>query len=198
MATCQTPLLDLDYQNHNRTFQLKKAYKNFTNFTPNPKRDLFIMKKPANNIIIKLFKSNMGNKTEVASSLNVSRQALYNWIESDKDLKAAINQQEESNIDFVESKLFEKIQGVETVKTNANGDDVYYSLPPSDTAIIFFLKTRAKNRGYVERQEITGKDGKNLVIGGFEYIVPQSENGSNKAKDKTNGQATPRIHSPAK
>ena len=96
----------------------------------------------------------MGNKTEVASSLNVSRQALYNWIESDKDLKQAIDQQEESNIDFVESKLFEKIQGVEIVKTNANGEPVYYSLPPSDTAIIFFLKTRARNRGYVERQEI--------------------------------------------
>ena len=58
--------------------------------------------------------------------------------------------------------MFEKIQGVETVKTAANGEPVYYTLPPSDTAIIFFLKTRAKNRGYVERQEITGKDGDNL------------------------------------
>ena len=154
MVTCQTPLLDLDYQDRNRTFHQKKAYKNFTNFTT--------IKKPANDIIIKLFKSNMGNKTEVALSLNVSRQALYDWIDKDPDLREAIKHQEEANIDFVESKLFEKIQGVETVKTAANGEPVYYTLPPSDTAIIFFLKTRAKNRGYVERQEITGKDGDNL------------------------------------
>ena len=28
--------------------------------------------------------------------------------------------------------------------------------------MIFFLKTKAKHRGYIERQEITGKDGDNL------------------------------------
>lgn len=123
------------------------------------------MKKPANDIIIKLFESKMGNKTEVALALNVTRQALYNWIEKDSDLKETIKQQEEANIDFVESKLFEKIQGIETIKTNTNGDEVYYSLPPSDTAIIFFLKTRAKHRGYIERQEIDLTDSINVTIG---------------------------------
>lgn len=107
----------------------------------------------------------MGNKTEVALALNVTRQALYNWIEKDSDLKETIKHQEEANIDFVESKLFEKIQGIETIKTNTNGDEVYYSLPPSDTAIIFFLKTRAKHRGYIERQEIDLTDSINVTIG---------------------------------
>ena len=67
----------------------------FTNFTA--------IKKPSNSKIIELFRINMGNKTEVSEALNVSRTALYNWIESDKDLKQAIEQQEESNIDYVES-----------------------------------------------------------------------------------------------
>lgn len=127
------------------------------------------MKKPANDIIIDLFKSKMGNKTQIAEALNVSRYALYDWIKKDPKLKQEIEQQEEANIDFVESKLFEKIEGIEMVKINDKSEETYYTLPPSDTAIIFFLKTRAKNRGYVERQEITGKDGEPLIQ---KYVLP--------------------------
>ena len=111
------------------------------------------MKKPANDIIIELFRSKMGNKTKIAEALNVSRYSLYEWIKKDPALKQEIEQQEEANIDFVESKLFEKIKGIEMVKDNPNGEHSYYTLPPSDTAIIFFLKTRAKSRGYIERTE---------------------------------------------
>jgi hypothetical protein len=35
------------------------------------------------------------------------------------------------------------------------------------TAIIFYLKTQAKDRGYVERQELTGADGGKLQV---EYV----------------------------
>ena len=111
------------------------------------------MKKPANDIIIELFRSKMGNKTKIAEALNVSRYSLYEWIKKDPALKQEIEQQEESNIDYVESKLFEKINGIGLMKEDKNGEPVLYTLPPSDTAIIFFLKTRAKSRGYIERTE---------------------------------------------
>ena len=37
------------------------------------------------------------------------------------------------------------------------------------TAIIFFLKTQAKHRGYVERQEFTGKDSGDIPIRIVDY-----------------------------
>jgi hypothetical protein len=38
-------------------------------------------------------------------------------------------------------------------------------------AIKFYLKTKAKHRGYIERQEFTGKDGEPIL--GFNYIAPK-------------------------
>ena len=113
----------------------------------------------------------MGNKTEVAEALNVSRTALYNWIEGDSDLKEAIKAQEEANIDFTESKLFARIDGYEHPDVHISNyqgmiteTPLIKHYPPDPTSIIFFLKTRAKHRGYIERQEITGKDGEPLAV----------------------------------
>ena len=152
----------------------------FTNFTA--------IKKPSNSKIIELFRINMGNKTEVSEALNVSRTALYNWIEDDSDLKEAIEAQEESNIDFTESKLFSRIEGYEHPDTHISNfqgtitvTDIIKHYPPDPTSIIFYLKTRAKHRGYVERQEITGKDGSPLEV--QVYTLPDgTEINFNRAK----------------
>lgn len=119
------------------------------------------MKKPTNDIIIKLFESKMGNKTEVSEALNIARKTLYEWIDKDPDLKEAIKQQEEANIDFTESKLFSRINGYDHADvhiSNYQGDitvtDLTKHYPPDPTSIIFFLKTRAKHRGYIEKQEV--------------------------------------------
>jgi len=71
----------------------------------------------------------------------VARSTFYRWMDEDTAFKAAVEEIRESAIDHVESKLFSLIDSGDTGST------------------IFFLKTRAKKRGYVERSEITGADG---------------------------------------
>ena len=66
---------------------------------------------------------------------NISRRTFYDWKEQDEDFTQRIVEIDESRIDYVEGKLFENI---DANKTNE---------------ILFYLKTKGKNRGYVERQE---------------------------------------------
>ena len=67
---------------------------------------------------------------------DVTRQSFYHWQRTDEDFKEKIDAAKESLLDFAESKLMEIIkQG-------------------NVTALIFFLKTKGKKRGYVEKQEI--------------------------------------------
>lgn len=114
----------------------------------------------------------MGNKTEIATALGVSRYSLYKWIGDDLVLKEAIKQQEEANIDFTEGKLFARIKGYDHPDvhiSNYQGEitvtDLTKHYPPDPTSIIFFLKTKAKHRGYVERQEIDLTNDINVTIG---------------------------------
>ena len=61
---------------------------------------------------------------------------VYNWINKDNNFKNKVNEILEAQIDLVESKLIEKIQN------NDLG------------AIIFYLKTKAKNRGYTKKPAV--------------------------------------------
>ena len=74
----------------------------------------------------------------------ISRQAIEKRVNASPELQEVVRQSIEAMTDFAENKLYELIK---------EGDK---------TAIIFYLKCKAKNRGYVERQEMTGKDGQPL------------------------------------
>lgn len=86
---------------------------------------------------------------------NVPRSTYYHWLKEDEEFKKEVDDTQEEAIDFVEGQLFQKIKGVQIKKGETDdGEDIIYDLPPSDTAIIFYLKTKGKKRGYVEKQEI--------------------------------------------
>lgn len=118
-----------------------------------------------------------GIVTTACASIGLSRSTYYSWVESDKEFSDAVDEIRETAIDFVESKLMEKVGGVQAV-AHTKGGDIVYELPPSDTAIIFFLKTRGKKRGYIEKTEI---DMKGAIIMQFDQADEQI--GSDVQKD---------------
>lgn len=100
-------------------------------------------------MILELLEEHRGIVTSACKSLGLARATFYKWCNDDPEFKASVDEISETAIDFVESKLMEKINGVEVV----GQQETVYSLPPSDTAIIFYLKTKGKKRGYVEKSE---------------------------------------------
>lgn len=98
--------------------------------------------------------------SKAAESAGIARSTHYNWIDVDgeyydPEYHLAVKDIDESAIDHVESKLLEKIDGIQISKgTDDKGKPIIYDVPPSDTAIIFYLKTKGKKRGYVEKTEV--------------------------------------------
>lgn len=84
---------------------------------------------------LEIFKNTLCNITKACEKANITRQTFYVWCNSDRQFAEAIENIRESELDWAENQLKLKMAEKDT------------------TAIIFFLKTKAKHRGYVERQE---------------------------------------------
>jgi hypothetical protein len=78
----------------------------------------------------------LGIVSTACEKAGVSRQTHYNWLKDDPEYKAAVDQIQESVIDFAESHLYKLIK------------------EGNPAANIFYLKTKGKSRGYIERQEV--------------------------------------------
>lgn len=106
-----------------------------------------------------------GNVSLACKKMNtMSRQTYYAWMKDDPEFKQQVEDIQDGLIDFAEEKLFDLIDGAyEEVIHPLTGEVVNLRSKPNPTSVIFYLKTKGKNRGYIERQELTGKDGANLV-----------------------------------
>ena len=98
------------------------------------------------NLVISMLEQSRGVVTIACKNAGVSRSAFYEMLKDDPEFAERVEDAKEQAIDHVESKLFNLID---------NGDT---------GATIFFLKTRGKKRGYVERQEVTGADNTPIKI----------------------------------
>jgi hypothetical protein len=105
-----------------------------------------------------------GNITAACEAVRVSRMAYYRWLEN-TEFAEAIEDLYESLLDNAESKLHELINGV-TVERET-GDNVFiYTKPPDFNAIKYYLSTKGKKRGYVEKieSENTNKNDNTIKI----------------------------------
>jgi len=98
------------------------------------KKERFKTKK-AKEMIISNYIRTTGNISMLCKMVGIGRATFYRWMEKDKRFREAIEAESEGLIDFVENKLFALIN------------------EKNPAAIFFFLKTRAKHRGYVEQWE---------------------------------------------
>ena len=69
------------------------------------------------------------------NEVGIARQTHYEWYKEDAEYHSSVDAIADIAVDFAESKLHDQINKGDT------------------TAIIFYLKTKGKRRGYVERQE---------------------------------------------
>lgn len=97
-----------------------------------------------------------GNITEAAKALKVTRQYLHIRIKDDESLKQIVTDAREALVDVAESQALTQIKQGNTAM------------------IIFTLKTLGKSRGYVERNEVTGADGKDFPGSNVVIILPDN------------------------
>lgn len=86
--------------------------------------------------MLEALEASLGIVSTAAKKANVGRSTHYKWMDEDADYKKAVEAVQESVLDFAESHLYKLVK------------------EGNPAATIFFLKTKGKKRGYIERQEI--------------------------------------------
>lgn len=95
--------------------------------------------------LLKALAKSKGIVTTACEAVGVTRKTYYDYYNADPEFRAAADDVQEIAIDFVEGRLFAQIE-----------DDI-------PTSTIFYLKTKAKHRGYIERQEIAHQGDLNIA-----------------------------------
>lgn len=95
--------------------------------------------------MIEALEKSLGIVTTACKQVGIARVTHYEWMKTDAEYKEAVESIADLALDFAESQLHKQIQNGEVSST------------------IFYLKTKGKKRGYVERQELTGADNQPII-----------------------------------
>lgn len=83
--------------------------------------------------LLEALENSLGVVTVACKTVGITRGTFYRYYNTDPDFATAVNEIENAALDFAESQLHQQIKDNDT------------------TATIFFLKTKGKKRGYVEK-----------------------------------------------
>ena len=86
--------------------------------------------------ILQALENSLGVVTVACKQVDIPRSTYYKWLKEDEDFARAVKDIENIALDFGESQLHSQMKDGNT------------------SATIFFLKTKGKKRGYVERSEL--------------------------------------------
>jgi hypothetical protein len=87
-------------------------------------------------LMLEALEKSLGIVSTACKMVDISRQTHYAWMKADPDYKKAVDSIQDGVLDFAESHLYKLVK------------------EGNPAATIFFLKTKGKKRGYIERQEI--------------------------------------------
>lgn len=96
--------------------------------------------------LLKALEKSLGIVSHACKAAKVCRDSHYRWLKEDKEYKKKVDDLSNLALDLAESKLHKQIQ-----ESNL-------------TAIIFFLKCKGKERGYIEKNEISIPDGITITV----------------------------------
>lgn len=85
--------------------------------------------------IIEALEKSLGVVTTACKKVGIGRTQFYNWLKDDEEFAKEVDDIQNIALDFAESQLHKQIGKGNT------------------TATIFYLKTKGKKRGYIERVE---------------------------------------------
>jgi len=86
--------------------------------------------------LLDALEKSLGVVTTACKIVGVGRTTYYDWYKNDPEFKLAVDELKNVALDFAESQLHKQIADNSTAAT------------------IFYLKTKGKDRGYVETQQI--------------------------------------------
>ena len=86
--------------------------------------------------MLQALENSLGVVTVACKQVDIPRSTYYKWLKEDEDFAREVKDIENIELDFGESQLHSQMKDGNT------------------SATIFFLKTKGKKRGYVERSEL--------------------------------------------
>ena len=87
-------------------------------------------------LLLKALEKSMGIVSKACEIAKLDRSTFYKYYNEDEEFKNDVDNMQEYVLDFAESKLLENIKD------------------KKETSIIFYLKTKGRKRGYVEKQDV--------------------------------------------